>query len=50
MIQESYTFVTIKSFGKLLDITPKKLLKTFNSEFSYIESWFVDQNSRYKIK
>ena len=34
-----YTFVSNKSFGQLLDTSPKKLifLKTFNSEFSYIE-------------
>ena len=34
-----YTFVTNKSFGQLLDISPKKFifLKSFNSEFSYIE-------------
>ena len=33
-----YTFVPNKSFGQLLDISPKKFiyLKTFNSEFSYI--------------
>ena len=34
-----YTFVTNKSFGQLLDISPKNFifLKTFNSKFSYIE-------------
>ena len=34
-----YTFVPNKSFGHLLDISPKNLiyLKRFNSEFSYIE-------------
>ena len=33
-----YTFVPNKSFGQLLDISPKNFtfLKTFNSEFSYI--------------
>ena len=43
-----YKFVPNKSFGKLLDITPKSFifLKTFNSEFSYIEVWFTDQNRR----
>ena len=42
-----YTFVPNKPFGKLLDITTKNFifLKTFNSEFSYIEVWFTDQNS-----
>ena len=43
----SYAFVPNKSFGQLLDISPKKFLflKTFNSEFSYIEVWLTDQNS-----
>ena len=43
-----YTFVPNKSFGQLIDISPKKImtLKTFDSEFSYIEVWFTDQNSR----
>ena len=41
-----YTFVPNKSFGHLLDISPKHfiVLKTFDSEFSYIELWFTDQN------
>ena len=41
-----YTFVPNKSFGQLLDILTKKTLKTFNSEFSYLEVWFTDQNSK----
>ena len=43
-----YTFVPNKSFGQLLDIPPKniKFLKTSDSEFSYIEVWFTDQNSK----
>ena len=34
-----YTFVPNKSFGQLLDISPKKFIfsKTFDSEFSYFE-------------
>ena len=34
-----YTFVPNESFGRLLDISPKKFifLITFDSEFSYIE-------------
>ena len=42
-----YTFVPNKSFGQLLDISPRYFifLKTFNSEFSYIDAWFTDQNS-----
>ena len=43
-----YKFVPNKSFVHLLDISPKNLifLKTFNSELSYIEVWFTDQNSK----
>ena len=43
-----YTFVPNTPFGQLLDISPKNLifLKTFNSEFPYIEVWFIDQNSK----
>ena len=42
-----FTFDPNKSFGQLLDISPKNyiFLKTFNSEFSFIEVWFTDQNS-----
>ena len=42
-----YTFIPNKSFGQILDISPKSFifLKLFNSEFSYIEVWFTDQNS-----
>ena len=42
-----YPFVPNKSFGQLLDISPKNFifLKTFNSEFSYIEVLFTDQHS-----
>ena len=41
-------FVRNKSLGQLLDIPPKYFifLKTFNSEFSYIEVWFTNQNSK----
>ena len=43
-----YTFVPNKSFGQLLDISPKNFifLKTFNSEFLYIKVWFTDQSSK----
>ena len=42
-----YTFISNKSFGQSLDISPKSFifLKTFNSEFLYIEVWFTDENS-----
>ena len=43
-----YIVIPNKLLGQLLDISPKTfiLLKTFNSEFSYIEVWFTDQNSK----
>ena len=39
-----YTLVPNKSFGQLLDISPKSFvfLKLFNSESSYIEVWLTD--------
>ena len=42
-----HTFIPNKSFGQLLDISPKNLIfsKNFDSEFSYIEVLFTDQNS-----
>ena len=42
------TFVPNKSFGQLLDISPSNFifLKTFNSGFSYIETWFTDPKSK----
>ena len=41
-----YTFVPKKCFAQLLDILPENFisLKTFDSEFSYIAVWFMDQN------
>ena len=43
-----YTFVPNKAFGQLLDISLNIFicLKSFNSEFSYIEVSFTDQNSK----
>ena len=43
-----YTFVRNKPLGDLLDILTKDFLflKIFNSDFSYIESWLADQNSK----
>ena len=43
-----YTFVPNKSFGQLLDISSENFifLKTFDSEFPYVEVWFTDQNSK----
>ena len=43
-----YTFVTNKTLGSLLEISPANhiFLKTFNSEFQDMEVWFTDQNSQ----
>ena len=42
--RDLYTFVPNKSFGQLLDIAAKNFmfLKTFDSEYSYIEVWFTE--------
>ena len=42
------TFVPNKSFGSLLEISPRNhiFLKTFNSEYNEIEVWFTEQNSQ----
>ena len=42
------TFIPDKLFGQLLDISPEHFifLKTFDTEFSNIEVWFTDQNSK----
>ena len=41
-----YKFIPNKSFAQLLDISPKTFisLKTFDSEFTFIELSFSDQN------
>ena len=43
-----YIFIPNKLFSQLLDIFCKTFifLKTFNSESSYIEAWFADQNCK----
>ena len=43
-----YTFVSNKTFGSLLEISPPNhvFLKTFNSEFKEIRIWFTDQTSK----
>ena len=43
-----YTCISNESFDQLVDISPKKIifLKIFNSEFSYIEVRFTDQDSK----
>ena len=42
-----FTFVLNKQFGQLINIAPHSLtmLSTTNTEFSFIEVWFTDQNS-----
>ena len=49
-IQDSvlYKFLPNKSFDQLLNISPKNFisLKTFDSEFLYIEVCLTDQNSK----
>ena len=41
------SFVTNKQFGQLINISPNTLpmMNTVNTEFSYIEVWFTNQNS-----
>ena len=41
-----FTFVPNKQFGQLINISPYslKILGTTNTEFSFIEAWFTDQN------
>ena len=43
-----FTFVTNKQFGQLINISPHPLtmLNTTNTEFSSIELWLTDQNSK----
>ena len=43
-----FTFVPNKKYGQLITISPETLimLKTINTEFSFIEIWFMDQDNR----
>ena len=43
-----FTFVPNKKYGQLITVSPEALimLKTVNSEFSFIEIWFRDQDNR----
>ena len=43
-----FTFVPNKQFGQLINISTHSLtmLNTTNTEFSYIQVWFTDQNSK----
>ena len=42
------TFVPNKQLGQLINISPHSLamLSTINTEFSSIEVWFTDQNTK----
>ena len=46
--KELFTFVTNKKYGQLITVSPETLviLKTVNTEFSFIEIWFRDQDNR----
>ena len=43
-----FTFVPNKKYGQLITTSPETLimLKTVNTEFSFIEIWFTDQDNR----
>ena len=43
-----FTFVTNKKYDQLITASPHSLiiLKTVNTEFSFIEIWFTDQDNR----
>ena len=43
-----FTFVPNENFGKLINISPHvfTMMNTVNTEFSYVEVWFTDQNSK----
>ena len=43
-----FTFVPNKKYGQLITVSPKTLimLKTVNTEFSFIEIWFTDLDNR----
>ena len=42
-----FTFMPSKQLGQLITITPhsRTMLKTTNAEFSFIKTWFTDQNN-----
>ena len=43
-----FTFLPNKKYGQLITVSPNSLimLKTINTEFSFIEIWFTDQDNR----
>ena len=42
-----FTFVPNKKFGQLIQISPQEftMMNTVNTEFTYVEIWFIDQYS-----
>ena len=47
-----FTIVTNKNFVQLIDVTPHSLTKlnAINTEFSFAEVWFTDQNSKQQLE
>ena len=45
---QKFSFVSNKQFGQLINISQQSLImmNTVNTEFSFIEVWFTDQNSK----
>ena len=43
-----FTFVPNKKYGQLITVSPETLImsKTVNTEFSFVEIWFTDQDNR----
>ena len=43
-----FSFVPNKQFGQLINISPHSLtmMNTVNTEFSFVEVWFIDQTSK----
>ena len=43
-----FTFVPNKQFGQLINILPQSftMMNTINTQFSFIEVWFIDQFSK----
>ena len=43
-----FTFVPNKKYGRLITVSPNSLimLKTINTDFSFIEIWFTNQDNR----
>ena len=43
-----FSFIPNKQFGQLINILPHSftMMKTVNTEFSFVEVWFIDQASK----